>query len=119
MLSRVKNALDNLEKAGFIEKVTHPTDWVSPIVSVLKDKNNLQAVRFCVDLRHLSKYLRREIYEIPTFDELVSHFVGASKFYKLYAKSGFYQIRLEEKLGDLTTHHSVWTLTIHAVTHGG
>ena len=103
MLPRVKNTLDNLEKAGVIEKVTHPMDWVSPIVPVIKEKNNPQAVRLCVDFRHFNRYLRREIYEIPTFDELVCHFVGASKFSKLDAKSVFYQIPSEKKSRDLTT----------------
>lgn len=103
MLPGVKNTLKNLENTGVIEKVTHPTDWVSPIVPVLKDKVNPLDVRLCVDLRHLNKYLRREVYEMPTFDDLVCCFTAAVKFSKLDAKSGFYQIPLEENSRDLTT----------------
>ena len=101
--SAVKENLNKLEKADVIEKVSHPTDWVSPMVPVLKPKAVPLDVRLCVDYRALNKFLKREIFEIPTFDEMVSKFSGAVYFSKLDAKSGFYQIPLENRSRDMTT----------------
>ena len=42
------------------------------------------------------------MFQIPTFEELVSRLNGAVKFSKLDAKSGFYQIPLKEASRDLT-----------------
>ena len=103
LMSAVKENLCKLEKADVIEKVSHPTEWVSPMVPVVKPKAVPLEVRLCVDYRALNKYLKREIFEIPTFDEVVSKFSGAVYFSKLDAKSGFYQIPLDERSRDLTT----------------
>ena len=45
----VKENLSNLEKSDVIEKVTHPTEWVSPMVAVVKPKAVPLEVRLCVD----------------------------------------------------------------------
>ena len=105
LLSAVKENLQNLEANDVIEKVTHPTDWVSPMVPVIKSKHKAAKVdvRLCVDYRQLNKYLRREIFEIPTFEEVTSKFHGDKFLTKLDAKSGFYQIPLDESARDLTT----------------
>ena len=103
LLPATKKTLESLEASQVIEKVTHPTDWVSPIVPVVKKGSNPLEVRLCVDYKHLNKNLRREIYGIPTFEELCSQFKGAKVFSKLDAKSGFYQIPLEERSRDVTT----------------
>ena len=70
---------------------------------VVKPKVVPLEVRLCVDYRQLNKYLKREIFEIPTFDDVASKFSGAVYFSKLDAKSGFYQIPLDEASRDLTT----------------
>ena len=105
LLSAVKENLQNLEENDVIEKVTHPTDWVSPMVPVAKPRHNAAKleVRLCVDYRQLNRHLRRELFEIPTFDDVISRFHGAKFFTKLDAKSGFYQIPLDESARDLTT----------------
>ena len=99
----VKENLSNLEKSDVIEKVTHPTEWVSPMVPVVKPKAVPLEVRLCVDYRQLNKYLKREIFEIPIFDDVACKFKGAAYFSKLDVKSGFYQIPLDEASRDLTT----------------
>ena len=92
LLPAVKANLSNLVENDVIEKVTHPTDWVSSMVPVIKPKTEPVEVRICVDYRKTNKYLRRELFKIPTFEEVVSKFHGAVCFTKLDAKSGFYQI---------------------------
>ena len=75
------------------------------MVPVVKPKSKGTAIeiRICTDYRQLNKYLRRELFEIPTFDDVVSKFQGAVCFTKLDAKSGFYQIPLDESSRDFTT----------------
>ena len=73
------------------------------MVPVIKPKTEPVEVRICVDYRKINKYLRRELFEIPTFEEVVSKFHGAVCFTKLDAKSGFYQIPLDEASWDFTT----------------
>ena len=111
LVSAVKENLSNLEKSDVIEKVTHPTEWVSPMVPVVKPKAVPLEVRLCVDYRQLNKYLKREIFEIPTFDDVACKFRGAAYFSKLDAKSGFYQIPLDEASRDLTTFMTPWVGT--------
>lgn len=99
----VRKNLNNLEEQGVIEKVTHPTSWLSPVVPVVKPHSSPVEVRLCCDFKFLNQHLRREIFEIPTFEELVSNLSGAVRFSKLDAKSGFYQIPLKEESRNLTT----------------
>ena len=98
-----KRNLLALENQGVIEKVTHPTSWLSPIVPVVKPESSPVEVRICCDYKFLNRHLKREVFQIPTFEELVSKLSGAVKFTKLDAKSGFYQIPLTESSRDLTT----------------
>ena len=47
--------------------------------------------------------MKREIFEIPTFDDVACKFRGAAYFSKLDGKTGFYQVPLDEASRDLTT----------------
>ena len=73
------------------------------MVPVVKPKAVPLEVRPCVDYRLLNMCLQREIFKIPTFDDVVCKFRGAAYFSILDAKSGFYQIPLDETSKDLTT----------------
>ena len=64
------------------------------MVPVLKlDKKD---VRICVDFRKLNNNLKREVFHIPTFDELSCKLSDVKYLTKLDAASGFFQIPLEE-----------------------
>ena len=62
---KVKEALDKQVRD---EPVTEPTEWCSAMVPVIKSDKS--SVRICVDFRKLNMSLKREIYHIPTFEEL-------------------------------------------------
>jgi hypothetical protein len=97
----VKDALTKMVNGDIIESVTTPTDWASGIVPVQKaDGKN---VRICVDFRNLNRNLRREVYHIPTFDELSHKLSGVKLMSKIDAASGFFQIPLDESARDFTT----------------
>ena len=102
LVSKVIAKLREMEDNGHITKVTEPTDWVSSMVTVVKNDK----LRICSDPRDLNKAIRREHYPIPTVEEVVSSMPGAKVFSKIDAKSGFLQIKLDYESSLLTTFNT-------------
>ena len=90
-----------MQAEGIIEPVTTPTDWSSGMVPVARPGKS--KVGICVDYRKLNLSLKREVYYIPTFEELTHKLSGVTCMSKLDAASGFFQIPLEEESRDYTT----------------
>ena len=84
-----------------IEKVTKPTDWVSPIV--IQTKRDSEEIRLCVDMRQANRAIKRTRYVIPTIDEIRHKLNGAKWFSKVDLRNGYHQLELEEKSRDITT----------------
>ena len=61
------------------------------------------SLRICLDPRDLNKAIKREHYQLPTFDEIASRLTGATKFTKVDANKGYWQIPLDEQSSKLTT----------------
>ena len=91
-----------MEADGHITKVTEPTDWVSSMVTAVRNGK----LRICSDPKDLNKAIRREHYPIPTVEEVVASMPGAKVFSKIDAKSGFLQIKLDYESSLLTTFNS-------------
>ena len=92
LMEPVKKALNDMVEKDIIEVITSHTDWASAVVPVLKlDKKD---VRICVDYRKLNNNLKREVFHIPTFDELSCKLSDVKYLTKLDAASGFFQIPL-------------------------
>nr|XP_049707055.1 uncharacterized protein K02A2.6-like [Helicoverpa armigera] len=92
--------LKRMERYGVIKKVTHPTDWVHPLVIVAK-KNN--TIRVCLDPRELNRAVRRAHFQLPTVTELAARLHGATHFSVLDANSGFWAVQLDQESADLCT----------------
>ena len=88
-----EKTLSDMERNEIITKVTEPTEWVNPIVTVRKPSG---ALRICLDPLELNKAIRREHYSIPSLGEIVAKLHGAQYFSTLDATSGFLQIPLED-----------------------
>ena len=101
LMDKVKAELDHMEKLGVIRAVTEPTDWCAPIVPVIKKKKG--QVRICVDLKKLNKAVKREYYNLPSFEDVTRHLSGSEYFSTLDAASGFLQIPLDQESSLLTT----------------
>ncbi|CAC5420464.1 unnamed protein product [Mytilus coruscus] len=56
---RFKSELERMEKLGFVEKVEHPTDWVSSTVKL----------RICLDSKDLNRAIKREHFILPRLEE--------------------------------------------------
>ena len=90
----LKKELDSMENTGVIKKVDEPTEWVNSLVVGEKPNGDL---RICLDPRDLNKAIKREYYQLPTFEEISSRLSGAKVFTKLDANKGYWQIPLDEE----------------------
>ena len=97
---KVDDKLDELLENDIIEKVSGPTEWVSPLVVVPKPGGD---IRVCVDMRLANKAIIRERHPIPTIEEILYQMNGATVFSKLDLKWGFHQIVLNENSRPITT----------------
>ena len=84
---KVKKELQRMKDCDIIEEITEPTEWVSPMVPVLKPNGD---VRICVDLKRLNQAIQRERFVIPTFDDIIHQLRGSTIFSKLDAQLGFW-----------------------------
>ena len=100
LLKTVKEEIEKMKKEGVISPVTEPTDWCSPMVVVPKPKGG---VRLCIDLTSLNKAVKREAYPMASVDESLAKLSGSKVFSKLDARSGYWQIPLDEQSRLLTT----------------
>lgn len=92
---KLKDELDILQSQGIIELVTEPTEWCAPIV--VAPKKDTTAIRMCVDLSRLNRYIRRERYQSQTPAQAVAD-IAADKariFTKLDAMKGYHQCPLD------------------------
>lgn len=100
LMSDLKVELEKMVKDCVITKVIKPTKFVNPIVLVKKAKGG---IRICLDPQNLNRALKREHYELPTFDEITNEVRGSNYFTTLDANKGFWQIGLGESSSELTT----------------
>ena len=97
---KVKAELERMEQLGVISKVEAPTAWCAGMVATPKKNGD---TRICVDLKSLNDYVLREPHPLPSVDELLAMVAGSTRFSKLDANSGFWQIPLAEESRPLTT----------------
>ena len=87
---------DTMVSKEIITPVTEPTPWVSSMV-VTQKKNGKNCI--CLDPQHLNKAMMRSHYP-------ATHLTNAKVFSVLDAKSGFWQVKLEEAARYLTTFNT-------------
>jgi len=87
-------------KEGTITKVREATDWVHPIVNVLKPNGSLW---ICLDPTELNTNIKREHFSLPTSTEIFAKLSMSRVFITLDAKSGFLQLELDQESSYLTT----------------
>ena len=74
--AKIRTKLKEMEADGHITKVTEHTDWVSSMVTVVRNGE----LRICSDPKDLNKAIRSEYYPIPTVEEVVATIPGANVF---------------------------------------
>ena len=86
----VKEDLEKLLKAGFIESVDQAT-WLSPIVVVPKKNGKL---RICVDFRRLNAATKKDPYPLPFTDEVLDMVIGYVAYSFIDCFSGYHQVHI-------------------------
>ena len=99
----LKEELDSLVEQGILSQVTYPTDWVNSCVCVTKRNGKL---RLCLDPRDLNKAVKRPHYVTPTLEDILSKLHGAKWFSILDARSGYWNMKLDNQSADLTTFNT-------------
>ncbi|GBL73729.1 Uncharacterized protein K02A2.6 [Araneus ventricosus] len=100
---KLKETLDKLEKEKIGSKVNKPTDWVQRLVIVEKPNGNL---RLCLDPRDLNKVIKREHYQIPSADDIISRLEGKKIFSVVDLKDGFWHVPLDEVSSEICTFNT-------------
>lgn len=88
---------------SIIEPVKGPTPRVNPVVIVPKPGNDVQ---LCLDMRRANGAngaIVRELFPIPTVDELLRGMNGSTIFSKLDLKWGYHYLELTPESRDITT----------------
>lgn len=96
----VKKELDNLIENDIIMKVSEPSEWSSPIVAVRKKD---QSLRICCDYRKLNDNINRQLFHIPTVEDLLGSITNAKVFSLLDCNKAYYQIEVSEDSRSLLT----------------
>lgn len=99
----LKKELDRLVEAGIIAKVDRPTDWVNSFVCATKSNGS---IRLCLDPKDLNAAIKRPHHFTPTLDDVLPKLNGAKYFTILDARSGYWNIRLEEDSSYYTTFNT-------------
>ena len=107
----LQKELDSLVDQGILAKVTEPTDWVNSLVCVAK---NTGALRLCLDPKDLNYANKRPHYFTPTLEVILPQLNGAKCFSILDARSGYWNIKLDQESSLLTTFNSPFGRQIFA-----
>ena len=103
----LERKLAEMEETDIIEPVTHPTEWCSQMVPVVKKRadgaNDGISIRLTVDYVVLNEGIEREVFQLPTAEEGFAEITGCEVFSKLDATDSYFQVELDEKSRDLTT----------------
>ena len=99
----MKEKLDQMECDSIIAKVDKPTDWVNSLVIVEKKDGSL---RLCLDPKDLNKVIKREHFQIPTFEDVVSRLGEKKYFTVLDQKDSYWQVPLSEESSYMCTFNT-------------
>ena len=86
-----------------IEKVDQPTDWINSVVYVTKPPGEL---RICLYPKDLNNYVRRPHHYTQVIDDILPQLQGASVFSILDARSGYWNVKLDDQSKLCTTFNT-------------
>ncbi|GFS12730.1 Pol polyprotein [Elysia marginata] len=103
IMPELKKKLKEMEDNGIIEPVNEPTEWVHNLVIAQKPDGSL---RLCLDPKVLNKNIKREIFEIPTFEQIIPQLGGKKVFTTLDQKDAYWQVELDKASSRLCTFNT-------------
>ena len=102
---KIEKELEGLEKAGIIEKVYGPIEWLAPIV--IQPKRNSTDIRIYVDMREANKAILHTRHTIPNVEEIRFKLNGAKVFSKIDLTNAYHHLVLHP------SSRSIITFTTH------
>ena len=90
-LRELKAKLEELLSKGFIRPSISPRE--APVLFVKKKDGSL---RLCIDYRQLNRVTIHNQYPLPRIDELFDQLQGSRVYSKIYLRSGYHQLRVQE-----------------------
>ncbi|KAK2172687.1 hypothetical protein NP493_940g00016 [Ridgeia piscesae] len=99
----VMKELKRMIEIYVIEKVDQPIDWVNRVVYVTKPSGEL---RICPDPKDLNNCVRRPHHYTHILDDILPQLQGASVFSILDARSGYWNVKLDDESKLLTTFNA-------------
>ncbi|XP_048582171.1 uncharacterized protein K02A2.6-like isoform X2 [Nematostella vectensis] len=99
----LRKELESLVQQGIITKVDEPTDWVNSLVCSTKRNGS---IRLCLDPKDLNCAIKRPHHRTPTLDEVLSKLSGSEYFSIVDARSGYWNIKLDQESSLYTTFNS-------------
>ncbi|KFD45214.1 hypothetical protein M513_13909 [Trichuris suis] len=97
---RIEEELNRLVSQGILEPVLHTT-WATPIVPVVKSNGD---IRICGDYKcTVNKALRKDLYKIPSVNELLTTLKKGKVFAKLDLAQAYQQLVVDEASAELQT----------------
>ncbi|GJW26397.1 putative reverse transcriptase domain-containing protein, partial [Tanacetum coccineum] len=91
-LKELSEQLKELSDKGFIRPSSSP--WGAPVLFVKKKDGSF---RMCIDYRELNKLTVKNRYPLPRIDDLFDQLQGSSVYSKIDLRSGYHQLRVQEK----------------------
>ena len=98
MVEEVRNHLKKMLESGTIRP--NQSAWCNAVVLVWKKDGSLC---FCIDFHCLNSCTKKDSYPLPRIQEALESLVGTGHFSCLDLKSGFWQIKMEERSKQYTT----------------
>lgn len=89
--NKIKEEIDKLLAAEFIYEIEH-TNWVSPIVVVLKTNGKL---RVCINLKKVNAVIVCDSYPLPITDHVLERVVEKKAYSFLEGFSGYNQVSVD------------------------
>ncbi|XP_072936215.1 uncharacterized protein [Epargyreus clarus] len=97
---KVERKIKELLDSDIIEEVHGPSRWISPVVPILKDDDD---IRLCIDMRRANSAIMRENHPLPCMDNFLPKIKKATYFSKLNIKNAFNQVEIHPNSRHLTT----------------
>jgi hypothetical protein len=91
-LKELKDQLQELLDRGFIRPSVSP--WGAPVLFVKKKDGSM---RLCINYRGLNKVTIKNRYPLPRIDDLFDQLQGSQVFSKIDLRSGYHQLKIQEK----------------------